>query len=98
MVVYTYANDEIQSVVKAESVEGTVTKVKDKDNFSLDGTSYSYSRTWMPATRLDTDDVDAETVAYLDAYGYVIHLDADAVAQDYAYVVGVGSANDRVRR
>ena len=34
-------------------------------------------------------------MAYLDAYGYVIHLDADAVAQDYAYVVGVGSANDK---
>ena len=95
VVVYTYANDEIQSVVKAESVEGTVTKVKDKDNFSLDGTSYSYSKNMDASDKLDTDDVDAETVAYLDAYGYVIHLDADAVAQDYAYVVGVGSANDK---
>ena len=95
VVVYTYANDEIQSVVKAESVEGTVTKVKDKDNFSLDGTSYSYSKNMDASDKLDTDDVDAETVAYLDSYGYVIHLDADAVAQDYAYVVGVGSANDK---
>ena len=95
VVVYTYANDEIQSVVKAESVEGTVTKVKDKDNFSLDGTSYSYSKNMDASDKLDTDDVDAETVAYLDSYGYVIHLDADAVAQDYAYVVGVGSADDK---
>ena len=63
VVVYTYANDEIQSVVKAESVEGTVTKVKDKDNFSLDGTSYSYSKNMDASDKLDTDDVDAETVA-----------------------------------
>ena len=47
--------------------------------------------------KLDTDDVDAETVAYLDAYGCRSDpfWDADAVAQDYAYVVGVGSANDK---
>ena len=49
-------------------MEGTVTKVKDKDNFSLDGTSYSYSKNMDASDKLDTDDVDAETVAYLDAY------------------------------
>ena len=56
-------------------MEGTVTKVKDKDNFSLDGTSYSYSKNMDASDKLDTDDVDAETVAYLDAYGLsLIHI------------------------
>ncbi|WP_329737033.1 S-layer homology domain-containing protein [Clostridium phoceensis] len=95
VVLYTYADDEIQSVVLAESVEGTVTRVQDTDSFSLDGTSYSYAFQMPSNDKLTTSDVDAETVAYVDSYGYVIYLDADAVVKDYAYVSGVGDSSDK---
>ena len=102
IVVYTYANGEIQSVQAAEKMEGEVTRVrtntadgeeKDGDNFVVDGTTYKYNAT-MTSDRLATENVNNDVVAYLDPFGYVAYIDESAVTYDYAYVLSMGTDDD----
>ena len=102
IVVYTYANGEIQSVQAAEKMEGEVTRVrtntadgeeKDGDNFVVDGTTYKYNAT-MTSDRLATENVNNDVVAYLDPFGYVAYIDESAVSYDYAYVLSMGKGDD----
>ena len=102
IVVYTYANGEIQSVQAAERMEGEVTRVRtntnsgeeaDGDNFTVDGTVYKYNAT-MTSDRLATENVNNDVVAYLDPFGYVAYIDESAVTYDYAYVLSMGTDND----
>lgn len=44
--VLTIGGTEIQSMAKAEIVEGTVSSVKDNDYVKLDGTTYNYNRAY----------------------------------------------------
>lgn len=60
----------------------------------MDGTTYNYNKT-MTKDRLVTENVDNNVVAYLDANGYVIYIDESAVSYDYAYVLSMGSEDDR---
>ena len=110
IVIYTYANGDIQSVYAAEKIEGEVTSVRVKteqnangdfvkidegDNFVVDGTTYKYNKTMKVGEMLDTDNVNNDVVAYVDANGYVAYVDESAVTYDYAYVLSMGSDNDK---
>ena len=106
IVIYTYANGDIQSVYAAEKIEGEVTSVRVKtitnndgdlvtpgegDNFTVNGTTYKYNKTMKVGEMLDTDNVNNDVVAYMDANGYVAYVDESAVTYDYAYVLSMGS-------
>ena len=104
IVVYTYAEGEIQSVYAAEKLEGEVTRVRSNttagvtgngDNFVVNGTTYKYNMTVSGAERLTSDAVSNDVVAYLDAQGYVVYIDESAVSYDYAYVMTMGTDGDK---
>ena len=110
IVIYTYANDKIQSVYAAQKISGDVTSVRvntdanvagkvtdegDGDNFVVDGTTYKYNYTMNKAEKLETDNVNNGVVAYLDAQGYVAYIDESAVTYDYAYVLSMGTDSDK---
>ena len=94
IVIYSYANGDIQDVYAAEKMEGEVTRVRavtddsNGDNFVVGGTTYKYNKTAL-ANRLTTDNVDNDVVAYLDANGYVIYTDGTAGHNDYVYVAEI---------
>ena len=101
IVLYTYADGDIQSVAPATKLEGEVDRVRmntsnggyegDNDSFTVDGTVYKYTfKQGFEGTKLTSDNVDNDVVAYLDAYGYVIYVDESASTYDYAYVLTVG--------
>ena len=100
IVIYSYANGDIQDVYAAEKMEGEVTRVRavtddsNGDNFVVGGTTYKYNKTAL-ANRLTTDNVDNDVVAYLDANGYVAYIDESAVTYDYAYVLSMGTDDDQ---
>ena len=91
-VLYTYANNEVQSVAVAESVSGEVTTYTTGKNITVGGTKYDYSKNiageTAPATKNDY-------VVYLDAYGYAIYVDEEEfVSSDYAYVIKAENETD----
>ena len=100
IVIYSYANGDIQEVYAADELTGEVTRVRantsdsDGDNFVVDGTTYNYNKTAV-ADRLTTDNVNNDVVAYLDANGYVAYIDESAVTYDYAYVLSAGTDEDQ---
>lgn len=94
IVLYTYADGEIQSVALADKVGGaevTSTSKSGSANTALkaDGTSYDMAKEY----ELDTDlsgTIATETSydLYLDAYGYVIYVGYyEAASSNYAYVL-----------
>ena len=107
IVVLTIGGTEIQSMAKAEIVEGTVSSVKDNDYVKLDGTTYNYNRAYCTTVinsakglvNLDdgdnftNPDVDNEVVLYLDTYGNAVAIEgAEDSVDDYLFVTGVDSA------
>ena len=110
IVIYTFANDKIQSVYAAEEMSGDVTTVRtetktntdgenvaegDGDYFIVDGTTYNYNKTMEPNEKLQTENVNNGVVAYLDAQGYVAYIDESAITYDYAYVLSMGTDGDQ---
>ena len=104
IVMYSFANNEIQDVYAAEEMSGEVTRVRsntsggnesDGDYFIVDGTTYNYNKTMSAGDRLVTENVDNNVVAYLDANGYVAYIDESAMTYDYAYVLSMGSDEDQ---
>ena len=104
IVMYSFADGEIQDVYAAEQMSGEVTRVRsnttggdeaDGDNFVVDGTTYKYNKTMDSADRLVTENVNNNVVAYLDANGYVAYIDESAMTYDYAYVLSMGDSNDQ---
>ena len=103
IVMYSFANNEIQEVYAAEKLEGDVTRVRSNatgteelngDNFVVDGTTYKYNATMAAGDRLKTENVNNNVVAYLDANGYVAYIDESAMTYDYAYVLSMGTSDD----
>ena len=107
IVVLTIGGTEIQSMAKAEIVEGTVSSVKDNDYVKLDGTTYNYNRAYCvkvinaEAGLVNLDDgenfinpdIDNEVVLYLDTYGNAVAIEgAEDSVDDYLFVTGVDSA------
>ena len=104
IVMYSFADGEIQDVYAAEQMSGEVTRVRsnttggdeaDGDNFVVDGTTYKYNKTMDSADRLVTENVNNNVVAYLDANGYVAYIDESAMTYDYAYVLSMGTSDDQ---
>ena len=110
IVIYTFANDKIQSVYAAEELSGDVTAVRtetntnndgkvdkegDGDYFVVDGATYNYNKTMEPSEKLQTENVNNGVVAYLDAQGYVAYIDESAITYDYAYVLSMGTDGDQ---
>ena len=84
-ILFTQADGDIQSVVVAETVEGSVSKQSDSA-LTIDGTSYKI------AAKADMDAVnfDDTFTFYLDANGNVIFAEVkEAGTQSYAYVTKV---------
>ena len=77
IVIYSYANGDIQDVYAAEKMEGEVTRVRavtddsNGDNFVVGGTTYKYNKTAL-ANRLTSDNVDNDVVAY-DDYDFTVY-------------------------
>ena len=98
-VLFTYAEgdvDEVKSVVVADKVEGTVTKVvnnaNDDDNKKLTvaGTEYKMSSEYYVdgGSALNNIAVKNDYVVYLDAYGYAIYVEeTEALSSDYALLL-----------
>ena len=104
VVMYSFANNEIQEVYAAEQIEGEVTRVRsnttngtedDGDNFTADGTDYNYNKTMLSDDRLRIENVDNNMVGYVDQYGYVSYIDESAMTYDYAYVLSMGTDGDQ---
>ena len=95
IVLYTFAENAIQSVVAADELTGEVTRVKETDSFVVGGTTYKYTFGMADTEKLTTGNVDNDVVAYLDAYGYVIYIDDSAISYDYAFVLDVGITDGR---
>ena len=104
IVMYSFAANEVQDIYAAEEMSGEVTRVRsntndgeesDGDNFTADGTDYSYNKTMLSEDRLVIENVDNDVVAYLDQYGYVAYIDESAMTYDYAYVLSMGTDGDQ---
>ena len=103
VVMYSFANNEIQEVYAAEQIEGEVTRVRsnttngtedDGDNFTADGTDYNYNKTMLSDDRLRIENVDNNMVGYVDQYDYVSYIDESAMTYDYAYVLSMWYGDD----
>ena len=101
IVLYTFSNkpatkntvEGIQSVVKAESVTGTVSKYNFTKSFTMGDETYKYSANIVDDKLVE---VDSEIVAYTDAYGFVIYVDfVDSMVKDMYYVVDETNDTDK---
>ena len=107
---------EIQTVAALEkSTTGTLTewngtgailsnddKADAKNNFTVDGTTYKYSKNcyvvgddgFSDKSDISAFDVDeSELNVYLDQYGYAIYVSGVEGTKNYAAVIGVGQSN-----
>ncbi|MCI7473390.1 MAG: S-layer homology domain-containing protein [Clostridiales bacterium] len=90
VVLYTKADNAIQSMALAEKVEGVeVTRVNGTTSFVADGTTYKFN-----SNVTFSDDVKVNSVLdlYLDTYGYVMKVNVSKASSDYAYVVDTGAS------
>lgn len=92
VVLYTMADDKIQSVALAEKLEGKLTKISG-GKYTIDGEVYELHDGLKPSVKVKKD-----VEFYLDAYGYIIKIDltkdADITVDDLAYVLGYNAADD----
>ena len=101
IVMYSYANGEIQDVYAAEQMTGEVTRVRvdannrEGDYYVTDGNTHNYNYTLPDDERLITENVNNDVVAYLDAYDYAAYIDESAISYDYAYVLSMGTDGDQ---
>jgi hypothetical protein len=95
VVLYTVVNDEIQNVVKASSVSGSIT-ASAKGYVRVNGTKYELSANAELTAGAGTLAVSSTTnTYYLDSYGYIIEAAAGEVAEvetDYIYVLNTAAA------
>ena len=89
-VIYTMAevdgSNEIQSMVPAESVQGTVTALS-SDYLRIDGTAYDFNDAY--SNSLGINDT---CLVYLDTYGNIIGTgDVESEGSNYAYVTAIDS-------
>mgnify|MGYP005787937567 CR=1 FL=1 len=92
-VLYTYANNEVQSVTVAESASGEVSTYTAGKNITVGGTKYDYSaKNVINDSSVSTKN---DYVVYLDAYGYAIYVDEEEfVSSDYAFVLDAQNEGD----
>ena len=99
VVLFTYSQsaDEIKSVVKAESVEGTLDKYTLGKNLTLADTENKYTKNIAFSFGSETSmTTKSDYVIYLDTNGMVIYVDEQEFdASQYAYVLYTQSSNNR---
>ena len=87
IVLFTYANNEIQSVKAAESAEGTLTRKVSGKSINLGETKYNFSKMYSVDGGESSLGIDSEYVVYLDANGYAIYVEeTEYNIADYAYL------------
>ena len=87
IVLFTYANNEIQSVKAAESAEGTLTRKVSGKSINLGETKYDFSKMYSVDGGEISLGIDSEYVVYLDANGYAIYVEeTEYNIADYAYL------------
>ena len=84
VVLYTYDGNEIQSVAKAQKVEGVEVTAYTTDKVTAGGTTYTYNVKSVDDTALA---VENSYDLYLDANGYVVYTELYEGSNDYAYVM-----------
>ena len=89
-VIYTMAevdgSNEIQSMVPAESVQGTVTALS-SDYLRIDGTAYDFNDAYSNSLKINDT-----CLVYLDTYGNIIGTgDVESEGSNYAYVTAIDS-------
>ena len=104
IVVMGIANGTIETMAVAETVEGSITAVKDFDSVEIGDTKYDYNYGYTATTPRDlihvglvdldgngiqNPDTGDDITLYLDTNGCVVAMaDASSVAEDYLYVKG----------
>ena len=87
IVLFTYADNEIQSVKAAESAEGTLTRKVSGKSINLGETKYDFSKMYSVDGGESSLGIDSEYVVYLDANGYAIYVEeTEYNIADYAYL------------
>ena len=87
IVLFTYADNEIQSVKAAESAEGTLTRKVSGKSINLGETKYDFSEMYSVDGGESSLGIDSEYVVYLDANGYAIYVEeTEYNIADYAYL------------
>ena len=96
IVLFTYSNadEEIKSVVKAESVTGALSKLVLTKSVSLGEETYKFSNKYGTEYGEGRLDVDSEYVVYLDDYGYAIYVEeTEYNIADYAFLRALQSGS-----
>ena len=94
IVLFTYANNEIQSVKAAESVEGTLAKKVLTKSIDLGETTYKFANAYAVDGGESSLGVNSEYAVYLDEYGYAIYVEeTEYNIADYAYLRALQSGN-----
>ena len=87
IVLFTYADGEIQSVKAAESTEGELTRREVTKNVTLGENKYSFSNKYSVENTESSLNIGSSYEAYLDEYGYVIYMEeSEYNIADYAFV------------
>ena len=87
IVLFTYADDEIQSVKAAESTTGELTKRELTKNLVLGENKYSYSNKYDIDGDEDDLSIGSEYEVYMDEYGYAIYVvETEYNIADYAFL------------
>ncbi len=95
VVLFTYSqdDDEIKSVVKAEYVEGALTKYTYGKNLTIGDTEYKYNKNIVFSMGETSMQTKNSYVVYTDANGLAIYVDEQEFdPSQYAFVLAVESA------
>ena len=94
VVVFTYSDkdDELQSVVAAESVEGTMTGRATGKSVTIEGQKISFSHNYVCDPVESMLEPKNDYVVYLDTYGNAIYVEAvEEISSDFAFVSDIQS-------
>ena len=92
IVLYTYAKGDIQSVEKAESVNGALNKIVTGKKVTIGDKDYKYSNEYKNKDALN---IESEYDVFLDKYGYAIYTrETEYTVADYAFLRQLQSSSN----
>ena len=92
IVLYTYAKGDIQSVEKAESVNGALNKIVTGKEVTIGDKEYKYSNNY---SNKDALNIESEYDVFLDKYGYAIYTrETEYTVADYAFLRQLDTPNN----
>ena len=92
VVLYTYADGEVQSMTKAEVVSGVEVTKSSSSSFVAGGTTYKYSKDISDSSKSDVK-LNSVLDLYLDEFGYVIMVKVNKGSTSSAYVIDSGKSS-----